>query len=251
MHADFMKRIDTLRNMVSDGGVVFFGGAGVSTGSGMKDFRSSDGLYNEKNTYRWSPETILSHQFFFKKTKVFYDFYRKKMNCLPYEPNIVHKTVAKWENEGLLDAVITQNIDNLHQKAGSHKVIELHGTCMENYCVKCNEPYDVNAVFYGEGEYPVCKKCGGIIRPGIVLYGESLDSGKMEESIYLLNRAKTLIVCGSSLTVYPAAGLVSEFYGDNLVIINRDPVANEEWAQLVFHEDMLEVFNALTCLSDT
>lgn len=242
---DFNERIDKLKKMISDRHVVFFGGAGVSTGSGMKDFRGSDGLYNEKNEFRWPPETILSHEFFYKRPKVFYEFYRKKMNCLPYEPNIVHKTVARWEESGLLDAVITQNIDNLHQKSGSKNVIELHGTAMRNFCTKCGEPYDVHDVFYGNDDYPVCKKCGHIVRPDIVLYSERLDDQKLADSVKYLNKAKTCIVCGSSMTVYPAANLISEFYGPNLVIINRDEVPNEKWCQLVFHEDMNDVFNAL------
>jgi len=247
---DFCDRINKLTEITREGGIVFFGGAGVSTGSGIKDFRSADGLYNQKNEYRWPPETILSHDFFYKRTAVFYDFYRKKMNCLPYEPNIVHKTVARWENEGLLDAVITQNIDNLHQKAGSRNVIELHGTCMRNYCGKCGEEYPSEEVFYGNDKYPVCRKCGNIVRPDIVLYGERLDSNKLRQSINYMNNAKTCIVCGCSMTVNPAASLISAFYGDNLVVINRDKVPNEEWAQLVFHEDMAEVFSALNADSE-
>lgn len=244
---DFDERIAKLKEIVSEGHIVFFGGAGVSTGSGMKDFRSKDGLYNEKNEFKWPPESILSHDFFFKRPQIFYEFYRKKMNILPYEPNIVHKTVAEWEKQGLLDVVITQNIDNLHQKAGSSNVIELHGTAMNNYCTNknCSEPYDVNDVFYGNDEYPVCKKCGRIVRPDIVLFGEQLDSEKLSNSVKYLNKAKTCIVCGCSMSVYPAAGLISEFYGDNLVVINKDKVPNENWCQLVFHEDMIDVFKAL------
>lgn len=242
---DFNERINELKRMVSEGSVVFFGGAGVSTGSGMKDFRSADGLYNEKNEFRWQPEQILSHTFFYKRPKVFYEFYRKKMNVLPYEPNIVHKTVAKWEQEGLVDVVITQNIDNLHQKAGSKNVIELHGTAMKNYCTKCGESYDINEIFYGSDEYPVCKKCGKLVRPDIILYEERLDMEKLAKSAEYMNHAKTCIVCGSSMTVFPAANLVTEFYGENLVVINRDEVPNEKWCQLVFHEDMMEVFAAL------
>lgn len=242
---EYRERIEQLKVMISEGDIVFFGGAGVSTGSGIKDFRSADGLYNQNNEYRWPPETILSHNFFYQHTAVFYDFYRKKMNCLPYEPNVVHKTLAKWEEDGLLDVIITQNIDNLHQKAGSKNVIELHGTCMNNYCTKCGERHDINDVFYGDSKYPVCEKCGHIVRPDIVLYGERLDTDKLKRSMEYMNKAKTCIVCGSSMTVYPAANLISEFYGANLVIINRDEVPNEKWAQLVFHEDMVDVFNSL------
>lgn len=237
--------IEKLKEMIRQGDVVFFGGAGVSTSSGMKDFRSEDGLYNEKGN-NISPETILSHNFFYQHPTDFYKYYREKMNCLEHEPNVIHKTLAKWEEEGLLNAVITQNIDNLHQKAGSKNVIELHGTCMKNHCVKCGKEFSAEEVFYGENKYPTCDECGRIIRPDIVLYGENLPKGALFKAEEELQRAKTCIVAGTSLTVFPAANLISYFYGQNLVVLNKQKVPNEEWADIVIHEDMKDVFEALS-----
>ena len=241
------EQIKKMKEVISEGNIVFFGGAGVSTASGMKDFRSEDGLYNEKNEFRWPPETILSHSFFYKKPKVFYEFYRKKMNSLPYEPNIIHKTLAEWENQGLLNSIITQNIDNLHQKAGSKNVIELHGTSMKNRCANKNclkEYNDLDNIFYGENDFPVCPDCGTIIKPEIVLYEEQILN--MDKAITELQKAKTLIIAGCSLQVYPAASLIQYFYGDNLFIINKGIVPNEEWADIVIHDDMKKVFEDLS-----
>lgn len=240
------EKIKRINELVNEGKVVFFGGAGVSTASGMKDFRSADGLYNEKNEFRYPPETMLSHDFFYKKPKLFYEFYRKKMNSLPYDPNIVHLTLAEWEKKGLLDAIITQNIDNLHQKAGSKNVIEIHGTSMKNYCAnkKCKKEFDdINEIFYGETDFPVCPECGTIIKPDIVLYGE--QTKRLDDAMSVLATAKTLIIAGCSLQVYPAANLVQYFYGDNLIVINRDSVPNEQWANIVIHDDMKKVFEDL------
>lgn len=205
-----------------------FGGAGVSASSGMKDFRSEDGLYNEKNTFKYPPEEILSKSFFYQNPTLFYEFYRKKMNCLPFEPNIVHKVLAELENKKLLNAVITQNVDNLHQKAGSQNVIELHGTEMNNYCTVCKKTHDINDVFYGDNKYPKCDTCGSLVRPAITLYDEQLDMSKFSLAEEFLNKAKTLIVSGTSLAVFPAANLISCFYGNNLVIINKQETPNEK-----------------------
>ncbi len=242
----FEDRVNKLKEIIKQGHIVVFTGAGISTLSGMKDFRSPDGLYNEKNEFDAMPEEILSHNYFYQHPTEFYKFYRKKMNCLPFEPNVAHKLISKLEDSGLLDAVITQNIDNLHQKSGSRNVIELHGTCMRNYCVKCGKEHDVNDVFYGNNKYPVCDYCNHLVRPDIVLYDERLNMNKFMSAQKALNMAKTCIVIGSSMTVFPAANLLSEFYGPNLVIINRDEVKNEKWADIVFHEDMKLVFDELT-----
>lgn len=242
---EFEQKIENLKKMINEGDVVFFGGAGVSTSSGMKDFRSEDGLYNEKNTFKHSPEEMLSKSFFYQQPTEFYKFYREKMNCLPFEPNIVHKVLAQLEQKKLLNAIITQNVDNLHQKAGSKHVIELHGTEMKNYCTKCGEEHDINDVFYGKNKFPKCDKCGSLVRPAITLYDEKLDMNKFGEAEDLLNKAKTLIVAGTSLAVFPAANLVSCFYGDNLVIINKQETQNDKWANLVFHDDMKLIFEEL------
>ena len=167
------------------------------------------------------------------------------MNCLPFEPNIIHKTLAKWEDEGLLNAVITQNIDNLHQKAGSKNVIELHGTSMKNYCVKWKKEFSAEDIFYGDNDFPVCDECGNVVRPGIVLYQENLPENAFSKAERELQKAKTCIVAGTSLTVYPANQLLSYFYGENLVIINKQRVPNEQWANIVIHDDMKKVFELL------
>ena len=241
----FDEKIEKLLKYILEGDVVFFGGAGVSTASGMKDFRSEDGLYKEKNKYKYNPETILSKSFFYQHPTEFYQYYRDKMNCLPFEPNAIHKVLAELEKRGLLKAVITQNIDNLHQKAGSVNVIELHGTSMENYCTQCGEPHDIQDVFYGENKFPKCEKCGGLVRPGITLYDERLNFKKFNEAKDALNVAKTCIIAGTSLQVYPAASLISEFYGQNLVVLNKEKVANEEWADIICRENMEDVFKAI------
>ena len=210
--------IRTLKEWV-DGSdnIVFFGGAGVSTESGIPDFRSTDGLYHQE--YDFPPETILSHSFFFSKTEEFYRFYRAKMLCTDALPNAAHKKLAQWEQEGKLRAVITQNIDGLHQKAGSRNVLELHGSVLRNYCRKCGKFYGVETV-QGSRGVPRCD-CGGIIKPDVVLYEEGLDEETIARSVSAIRAADVLIIGGTSLTVWPAAGLVQYYRGRKLVVINK------------------------------
>lgn len=222
--------------------VVFFGGAGVSTESGIPDFRSVDGLYHQK--YDYPPETILSHSFFMRHTEEFYRFYRDKMLCLDAEPNAAHKKLAQWEREGKLNAVITQNIDGLHQKAGSKKVLELHGSVMRNTCMQCGAKYPVTAITAAKG-LPRCEKCGGLIKPDVVLYEESLDSDVLEEAVRCIRSADVMIIGGTSLAVYPAAGLVLDFRGSTLALVNRSETPLDARADLVIHENIGEVFSAL------
>ncbi|HIQ76597.1 MAG TPA: NAD-dependent protein deacylase [Candidatus Faecousia excrementipullorum] len=221
--------------------IVFFGGAGVSTESGIPDFRSVDGLYNQKFDY--PPETIISHSFFLKNPEYFFRFYREKMLPLGFSPNITHKKLAQWEEVGKLTAVITQNIDGLHQKAGSHRVLELHGSVLRNYCMKCHKSYSAEYVKNSQG---ICRcDCGGIIKPDVVLYEESLDSQVLEKSIYAIAQCDLLIVGGTSLTVYPAAGLLRYYPGHRLVLINRDETPYDNQADLVLHESLGKVFEQL------
>ena len=222
--------------------IVFFGGAGVSTESGIPDFRSVDGLYNQK--YDYPPETILSHSFFLRHTEEFYRFYRDKMLCLDAEPNAAHRKLAEWEAEGRLNAVITQNIDGLHQKAGSKKVLELHGSVLRNFCMDCGEPYDVTFIKESRG-LPRCTKCGGLIKPDVVLYEESLDPFVMEESVRCIREADMMIIGGTSLAVYPAAGLVHYFKGSCLALVNRSETPLDGRADIVCREKIGEVFSAL------
>jgi len=225
--------------------IVFFGGAGVSTESGIKDFRSVDGLYNMK--YDYPPEEILSRTFFYAHTEEFYRFYRDKLlmvdASVPPKPNAAHIALAKMEAKGKLSAIITQNIDGLHQEAGSRHVLELHGSVKRNYCTRCHRFYPESAM-EGEG-LPTCESCGGLIKPDVVLYEESLDSGILEESINEIENCDTLIVGGTSLVVYPAAGLIRYFRGQHLVLINRDPTQADSWADLVIHDSIGKVLGAL------
>ena len=221
--------------------IVFFGGAGVSTESGIPDFRSKDGLYNQQ--YDYPPETILSHTFFINNTDEFYRFYKVKMNSLKYEPNITHIKLAELENKGKLKAVITQNIDGLHQKAGSKTVYELHGSVLRNYCMNCNKFYEAKYVFNSEG-IPKCS-CGGIIKPDVVLYQEGLDDNTVTNSISAIQNADLLIVAGTSLTVWPASGLINYFKGRNLVLINRDATPYDNKADLVINDSLGKVFNEM------
>lgn len=235
-----MDNIERLKKLVEESNnIVFFGGAGVSTESGIPDFRSKDGLYNQK--YKYSPEVILSHSFFLNNTKDFYDFYREKMNSLKYEPNITHRKLAELEEKGKLKAVITQNIDGLHQKAGSKKVLELHGSVLRNYCMKCNKFYDADFVFKGK-DIPKCN-CGGIIKPDVVLYQEPLDYDVFEEAVEKISNADLLIVAGTSLTVNPACSLIQYFKGKNLVLINRDATPYDNRADLLIRESLGKVFS--------
>ena len=212
--------------------IVFFGGAGVSTESGIPDFRSTDGLYNMK--YDYPPETILSHEFFYQNTAEFFRFYRDKIYCPDAKPNGAHKALAKLEEDGKISAVVTQNIDGLHQAAGSRRVYELHGSIKRNYCTRCGNFFDEDFVMKSEG-VPRCD-CGGLVKPDVVLYGEGLDEATVEGAIDALSRADTLIVAGTSLTVYPAAGFLSYFRGDSIVLINRDPTPFDSRADLVIRD---------------
>ncbi len=216
---------------------VFFGGAGVSTESGIPDFRSTDGLYNMK--YDFPPETILSHEFFYQNTKEFYRFYRDKIYCPDAKPNGAHLALAKLEEEGKLCAVITQNIDGLHQAAGSKRVYELHGSIKRNYCTRCGKFYDEDFVMKSEG-IPRCE-CGGLVKPDVVLYGEQLDAPTVEGATDALSFADLLIVAGTSLTVYPAAGFLTCFRGDSVVLINRDPTPFDSRADLVIRDPVGKV----------
>ena len=218
--------------------IVFFGGAGVSTESGIPDFRSVDGLYNQK--YDYPPETILSHSFFMRKTEEFYRFYRDKMLCLDALPNNAHLKLAELEKSGILTAVVTQNIDGLHQKAGSQTVYELHGSIHRNYCMKCNKFYDAKYVF-GSDNIPKCS-CGGIIKPDVVLYEEGLDESTLYGSIHHIQNADLMIVAGTSLTVQPASSLINYFRGKHLVLINKDKTMYDNKADLVINETLGNVF---------
>ena len=221
--------------------IVFFGGAGVSTESGIPDFRSVDGLYNQK--YDYPPETILSHTFFMAQTEEFFRFYRDKMLCLDAEPNAAHRKLAEWERQGKLRAVITQNIDGLHQKAGSQNVLELHGSVHRNHCMRCHKPYDVQAVAQSTG-VPHCA-CGGIIKPDVVLYEESLDTHTLDASLRYVQSADVLIIGGTSLAVYPAASLIHYYRGHKLVLVNKSETPADAKADLVIHGPIGEIFSQL------
>ncbi|MGN1111849.1 MAG: NAD-dependent protein deacylase [Acutalibacteraceae bacterium] len=228
--------IDSCRSLV------FFGGAGVSTESGIPDFRSADGLYNQK--YRFPPETILSHTFFVRHTEEFYEFYREKMLCLDAKPNKAHLFLAELEKSGKLGAVVTQNIDGLHQKAGCKKVYELHGSVHRNYCQKCGKAFDAEFILNSSG-VPKCTLCGGIIKPDVVLYEEPLDDKTVNASINAIANADVLIVAGTSLTVYPAAGLTRFFRGDSLVLINKSATQLDGKADLVIYDSVGETLSKI------
>lgn len=237
-----MDKIDTLRQWIAESrDLVAFTGAGVSTESGVPDFRSVDGLYNQK--FEYPPETIISHSFYLKNPAYFFRFYREKMMPLGVEPNITHKTLAKWEQEGKLLAVVTQNIDGLHQKAGSKRVYELHGSILRNYCTLCGKFYPASFV-KNCGGVPRCD-CGGIVKPDVVLYEEGLDEKTVEGAVNAIAMADLLLVAGTSLTVYPAAGFLRYYRGKRLVLINRDPTPYDDRADLVFHESLGDVLGKL------
>ena len=236
------SEIETLKQWVSEAKkIVFFGGAGVSTESGIPDFRSVDGLYNQK--FEYPPETIISHSFYERRPEYFFRFYREKMLPLDFEPNITHKVLARWEQEGKLLAVVTQNIDGLHQKAGSRNVYELHGSVLRNYCVRCGKFYPAEYVRDAQG-VPRCE-CGGIVTPDVVLYEESLDGDVIEGAVRAIAQADLLIVGGTSLTVYPAAGFLGYYRGKRLVLINRDPTPFDRHADLCIHDSLGKVFSQL------
>ena len=235
-----MSNLETLKQWVKESKhIVFFGGAGVSTESGIPDFRSVDGLYHQK--FEYPPETIISHSFYRERPEYFFRFYREKMLPLGFQPNVTHRVLARWEQEGKLDAVVTQNIDGLHQKAGSKKVYELHGSVLRNYCTKCGKFYPAEFV-KDCGGVPRCS-CGGIVKPDVVLYEESLDQDVIFRSVEAIRGADLLIVAGTSLTVYPAAGLINDYRGNRLVLINRDETPYDRYADLVFHDSLGDIFS--------
>jgi len=237
--------VDKLVSVINESdNIVFFGGAGVSTESGIKDFRSKDGLYNMK--YDYPPEEILSHSFFFNKPSEFYKFYKDKLNSLDVKPNCCHEFLTRLEKSGKLKAIITQNIDGLHQKAGSKNVLELHGSIYRNKCVKCGKSYDASFVF-GIGDVPMCD-CGGIIKPDVVLYDEGLDDEVVNSSISYISKADVLIVMGTSLTVYPASSFIRYFKGRHLVIINNDKTSYDGFADIVIHDKIGNVISKLNDL---
>jgi NAD-dependent deacetylase len=236
------EEIKKLQKMIDESkNIVFFGGAGVSTESGIPDFRSVDGLYNQK--YDYPPETILSHTFYMKKPEEFFRFYRDKMLCLDAKPNTAHKTLARLEEVGKLKAVVTQNIDGLHQAAGSKKVLELHGSVLRNYCEKCHKFHDVQEIVNSTG-VPLCE-CGGRIKPDVVLYEEGLDQNILSESVKVISEADMLIIGGTSLAVYPAAGLIDYYHGNKLVLINKTPTQRDTMADLVVTGSIGEVFSQI------
>lgn len=237
------QELETLKDWINHSdNIVFFGGAGVSTESGIPDFRSVDGLYNQQ--YDYPPETILSHTFFRRNTEEFYRFYRAKMLALDAKPNAAHKKLAQWEQEGKLKAVVTQNIDGLHQAAGSKVVYELHGSVHRNYCQKCGAFYDARYMLESTG-IPKCEKCGGIIKPDVVLYEEGLDDATIRGAIHAISHADVLIIGGTSLTVYPAAGLIDYYNGNKLVLINKSVTPMDSRADLLVQGPIGEIFSQL------
>lgn len=234
----------TLKTWVEESSrIVFFGGAGVSTESGIPDFRSVDGLYHQQ--YDYPPETILSHTFYRKKTEEFYRFYRAKMLALDAKPNAAHQKLAEWEAKGKLLAIVTQNIDGLHQAAGSKKVYELHGSVHRNYCERCHALYDARYILDSKG-VPVCEKCGGPVKPDVVLYEEGLDMATMQGATAAINSADLLIIGGTSLTVYPAAGLINYYQGHRLVLINKSVTPLDSRADLLLQGSIGEIFSQLS-----
>lgn len=237
------QELETLKKWIDNSdNIVFFGGAGVSTESGIPDFRSVDGLYNQQ--YDYPPETILSHTFFRRNIEEFYRFYRAKMLALDAKPNAAHKKLAQWEQEGKLKAVVTQNIDGLHQAAGSKMVYELHGSVHRNYCQKCGAFYDARYMLERKG-IPKCEKCGGIIKPDVVLYEEGLDDATIRGAIHAISHADVLIIGGTSLTVYPAAGLIDYYNGNKLVLINKSVTPMDSRADLLVQGPIGEIFSQL------
>ena len=248
MDAATERDVETLAEWVREcppGGMCFFGGAGVSTGSGIPDFRSTDGLYNEK--WKYPPEVMISRSFFDARTAEFYEFYCERMLYLDAEPNAAHVKLAALERDGRLRAVVTQNIDGLHQAAGSESVIELHGSVHRNFCMCCGAAYDAHELLGLRAEstdgIPKCSSCGGIVKPDVVLYEEPLDEDAMLEAVNAIAAVELLVVAGTSLVVQPAAGLISAFGGEHLVVINRDATAADEAASLALHADICEVLS--------
>lgn len=236
------KQIQKLADLVAKSKqIVFFGGAGVSTESGIPDFRSVDGLYHQK--YDYPPETILSHSFFLRKTKEFYDFYRDKMIYLDAIPNTTHSKLFEWEQSGKLSGIVTQNIDGLHQLAGNKKVFELHGSIHRNYCTRCHAFHSIDSILHSEG-IPRCE-CGGIIKPDVVLYEEGLDDKTVTGAIQAIANADLLIVGGTSLSVYPAAGMLQYYQGNHLALINKSATPYDSNADILIQKSLGEVFASL------
>ena len=236
------EKCQQLKDWVNESdNIVFFGGAGVSTESGIPDFRSVDGLYNQK--YKYPPERIISHSFYRRNPEEFYRFYKNKMLFPEAKPNAAHLKLAEMEQAGKLKAVITQNIDNLHQMAGSKKVLELHGSVYRNHCMKCGKFYDFKYMKESEG-VPKCT-CGGMIKPDVVLYEEGLDDYTIQESVRAISEAEVLIIGGTSLAVYPAAGLIDYFRGNHLVVINKAPTPRDKYADLLIKEPIGKVFSQI------
>lgn len=236
-YEELKKIIDTSKN------TVLFTGAGISCPSGIPDFRSANGLYGEKGG-GYSPEQIISHSFFVAHPKEFYEFYKSKMVYPKAKPNAAHRYFAKLEEEGKLSAIVTQNIDGLHQAAGSKNVLEFHGSVHRNHCMRCGKFFDVNYVMNSSGA-PKCDKCGGLVKPDVVLYEEGIDADVFEKSVAAIENAQTVIVVGTSLAVYPAAGLLTGFRGENLVLVNKQATPFDRYATLVFNEDVVNVVKRL------
>ena len=237
-----MNKIEQLTNIVKNSKyLVFFGGAGVSTESGLKDFRSKDGLYHEK--YSYPPEEILSHHFFIDHTEEFFKFYREKLNSLNYQPNITHQVLAKLEEKDILKSIITQNIDGFHQMAGSKKVLELHGSVLRNYCIKCHKFYDAKTIF-STAKIPKCS-CGGIIKPDVILYEEALNEEILKKAIQEITTAETITIGGTFLNVYPAAGLLKYFQGKYIILINKEKTSYDKNCDLTIYENIGEVMKCM------
>ena len=237
-----MTETEKLKQWIEESGnVVFFGGAGVSTESGIPDFRSQDGLYSQQ--YQYPPEMIISHSFYLKNPEEFYRFYKNKMIFPDAKPNAAHLALARLEQQGKVKAVITQNIDGLHQKAGSRNVLELHGSVYRNFCTRCGRAYGLDAVLQADG-VPRCS-CGGIIKPDVVLYEEGLDSDVLQKAVFYIRHADVLIIGGTSLTVYPAAGLIDYYQGNRLVLINKSATARDAHADLMIGRPIGQVFEEL------
>ena len=237
-----MNEIQRLKEMIAESNnIVFFGGAGVSTESGIPDFRSVDGLYHQK--YKYPPEQIISHSFYRRNPEEFYEFYKDKMIVTDAKPNAAHLRLAELEKEGKLRAVITQNIDGLHQMAGSKEVLELHGSIHRNYCEQCHKFYDLETIVRSEG-VPKCQ-CGGTIKPDVVLYEEGLDTDTIQKAIYYIRQAEVLIIGGTSLVVYPAAGMIDYFQGKHLVVINKSPTPRDRQADLLIQDSIGKVFSQI------
>ena len=243
MTAESQKKVEQLKQIVADSNnIVFFGGAGVSTESGIPDFRSVDGLYNQK--YKYPPEVMVSHSFFRQHTEEFFEFYKNKMIALDAKPNAAHKKLAQLEQDGKVKVVITQNIDGLHYAAGSKEVLELHGSVHRNYCEQCGKFYPVEYIVESKG-VPRCEACGAIVKPDVVLYEEGLDYETMQKAVQYIRDAEVLIIGGTSLAVYPAAGFIDYFRGRHLVVINMDRTAKDVHAELLIQERIGEVFERL------